>query len=59
MNREVHVRFWEGLGVRFPWATQFAAGRVWALIWPKLGMPQSVRLNVWLGHACNRVSLIA
>lgn len=22
MNREVHVRFWEGLGVRFPWATQ-------------------------------------
>jgi hypothetical protein len=22
MNREVHVRFWEGLGVRFPWATR-------------------------------------
>ena len=22
MNREVHVRFWESLGVRFPWATQ-------------------------------------
>jgi hypothetical protein len=22
MNREVHVRFWEGLAVRFPWATQ-------------------------------------
>ena len=22
MNREIHVRFWEGLGVRFPWATQ-------------------------------------
>jgi hypothetical protein len=22
MNREVHVRFWEGLGVRFPRATQ-------------------------------------
>ena len=22
MKREVHVRFWEGLGVRFPWATQ-------------------------------------
>ena len=21
MNREVHVRFWEGLGVRFPRAT--------------------------------------
>ena len=24
MNREVHVRFWESLGVRFPWATQLA-----------------------------------
>jgi hypothetical protein len=22
MNREVHVRFWEGVGVRFPRATQ-------------------------------------
>ena len=22
MNREVHVRFWEGLAVRFRWATQ-------------------------------------
>ena len=22
MNREVHVRFWEGLGVRFPRATR-------------------------------------
>ena len=21
MNREIHVRFWEGLGVRFPRAT--------------------------------------
>jgi hypothetical protein len=21
MNREIHVRFWEGLRVRFPWAT--------------------------------------
>ena len=25
MNREVHVRFWEGLGVRFPRATQLYA----------------------------------
>ena len=25
MNREVHVRFWEGLGVRFPRATQQAS----------------------------------
>ena len=24
MNREIHVRFWEGLGVRFPWATHLA-----------------------------------
>ena len=24
MNREVHVRFWEGLGVRFPRATRRA-----------------------------------
>ena len=22
MNRQIHVRFWEGLGVRFPWATR-------------------------------------
>ena len=22
MNREVHVRFWERLGVKFPWATR-------------------------------------
>ena len=22
MNREVHVRFWEGLAVKFLWATQ-------------------------------------
>ena len=21
MNREIHVRFWESLKVRFPWAT--------------------------------------
>ena len=26
MNREVHVRFWESLGVRFPWATQLVGG---------------------------------
>ena len=32
MNREIHVRFWEGLGVRFPRATHFAACRVWARI---------------------------
>lgn len=25
MNREIHVRFWEGLGVRFHRATQLAA----------------------------------
>ena len=24
MNREIHVRFWESLGVQFPWATHFA-----------------------------------
>jgi hypothetical protein len=24
MNREIHVRFWESLGVRFPWATHCA-----------------------------------
>ena len=24
MNREVHVRFWEGLVVRFRWATQLS-----------------------------------
>ena len=24
MNREIHVRFWEGLGVRFPRATHSA-----------------------------------
>ena len=24
MNREIHVRFWESLGVRFPRATHFA-----------------------------------
>ena len=23
MNREIHVRFWEGLGVQFPRATHF------------------------------------
>ena len=27
MNREVHVRFWESLGVRFPWATQLVSRR--------------------------------
>ena len=21
MNREIHVRFWQSLGVKFPWAT--------------------------------------
>ena len=25
MNREIHVRFWEGLGVRFPRATHSRA----------------------------------
>ena len=25
MNREIHVRFWESAGVRFPRATQLAA----------------------------------
>jgi hypothetical protein len=24
MNREVHVRFWEGLAVRFRWTTQLS-----------------------------------
>ena len=27
MNREIHVRFWESLGVRFPWATQLVKRR--------------------------------
>src|SRR5437773_7834087 len=27
MNREVHVRFWEGLAVRFHWATQLSQCR--------------------------------
>src|SRR5438094_1381458 len=27
MNREVHVRFWEGLAVRFHWATQLSRRR--------------------------------
>lgn len=26
MNREIHVRFWEGLGVRFPRATHYFGG---------------------------------
>jgi len=26
MNREIHVRFWESAGVRFPCATQHAVG---------------------------------
>ena len=25
MSREIHVRFSEGLGVRFPWATRLVA----------------------------------
>ena len=28
MNREIHVRFWEGLGVRFPRATHSLAWRL-------------------------------
>ena len=28
MNREVHVRFWEGLAVRFRWATQLSQSRI-------------------------------
>lgn len=28
MNREIHVRFWEGLRVRFPWATHLGVVRV-------------------------------
>ena len=27
MNREIHVRFWEGLGVRFPWATRLFSSK--------------------------------
>lgn len=27
MNREIHVRFWEGLGVRFPRATHWLKSR--------------------------------
>jgi hypothetical protein len=26
MSREAHVRFWEGVGVRFPCATRLSAG---------------------------------
>jgi hypothetical protein len=33
MNREVHVRFCEGLGVKFPWATRLAGPR-------KVGVPR-------------------
>ena len=28
MNREIHVRFWEGLGVRFPRATHSGNGAI-------------------------------
>ena len=31
MNREVHVRFWEGLAVRFRWATQLSNSLTWPL----------------------------
>ena len=27
MNREIHVRFWESLGVRFPRATHFTLAK--------------------------------
>jgi len=30
MNREIHVRFWEGLGVRFPRATHLPQGNAFA-----------------------------
>jgi hypothetical protein len=33
MNREVHVRFWEGLGVRFHRATQ-PAGKMSSTLFP-------------------------
>ena len=36
MNREIHVRFWEGLGVRFPRATHLALAEQRCLppLWP-------------------------
>ena len=32
MNREVHVRIWERLGVKFPWATRHE-GPSWQWWW--------------------------
>ena len=34
MNREVHVRFWEGLAVRFRWATQLISCWLFKEIFP-------------------------
>jgi hypothetical protein len=44
MNREVHVRFWEGLGVRFPRATQLAEAH---------GLPALCLAEVQWWRLCN------
>lgn len=54
MNREVHVRFWEGLRVRFPWATHLRTCYSWlrwvsvihvelTVAYPTLGLVQALR----------------
>ena len=63
MNREIHVRFWEGLGVRFPRATHFscatkpAAGVMgllefiapeWATLQPGHGQTARAACTTWV-----------
>ncbi len=43
MSREVHVRFWERLGVKFPRATRHMEDR-WS---PRLGVPHMTRRRRW------------
>ena len=43
MNREIHVRFWEGLGVRFPRATHFAGAGEFVCMQLGLSRPALVR----------------
>ena len=54
MNREVHVRFREGVGVRFPRATRLVASRSHEPVhnWKSRHLNDEEDSTSWLGISC-------
>ena len=56
MNREIHVRFWEGLGVQFPWATHLGT-TLDSLSAIRVCQPGPVARHFWMMVSGKRIEI--